>query len=252
MVEETAEGKGDGGGSPAAVARPYALAAIVAGFRANVLVALVVAAYGIVMGAIAATKGISLAELSIMSTLVLAGAAQLITVDMWTEPVPVGAIIATTAVVNLRYLLIGASLRPVFRGCSLRQKLAGIHLVADENWAITMDAHKKGYGSPGFLLGGGLAILVFWLAGGAIGLVFGNRLPEPEVLGLDFAITAVFISLLLGFWRGASRDLLPWGVTIAVAVATWYLVPGKWYILAGALAGAVAAAFGKEADDGAV
>lgn len=247
MVEDTAEGTRETGGPPAV--RPFALASIAAGFRANVVVALVVAAYGIVMGAIAATKGISLAELSIMSTLVIAGAAQLIVVDMWADPVPIGAIVATTAVVNLRYLLIGASLRPVFRGCSLGQKLGGIHLVTDENWAITMDARKKGYGTPGFLLGGGLAILVFWLAGGAVGLVFGNRLPEPEVLGLDFAITAVFISLLMGFWRGASRDLLPWVVTVAVAVATWHLVPGKWYILAGALAGALVAAFGKEADD---
>lgn len=247
MVEDTAEGTGETGGPPAV--RPYALASIAAGFRANVVVALVVAAYGIVMGAIAATKGISLAELSIMSTLVIAGAAQLIVVDMWADPVPIGAIVATTAVVNLRYLLIGASLRPVFRGCGLGQKLGGIHLVTDENWAITMDARKKGYGTPGFLLGGGLAILVFWLAGGAVGLVFGNRLPEPEVLGLDFAITAVFISLLMGFWRSTSRDLLPWIVTVAVAVATWHLVPGKWYILAGALAGALVAAFGKEADD---
>jgi 4-azaleucine resistance transporter AzlC len=226
--------------------RPFALRAIVNGFRANILVSIVVAAYGIVMGTIAAGKGITIAELSLMSTLVLAGAAQLAVVDMWQTPVPILPIILTTLVINLRYLLIGASLNPVFRGCSLREKLLGIHLVADENWAITMQAYQRGYGTPGFLLGGGLAILVFWLAGGTTGLLFGTQLPPMKVLGLDFAITAVFISLLLNSWGGARRDLIPWAVTIIVAISTSYLLPGKWYILLGAVAGSSTAVFWEE------
>lgn len=221
----------------------FTFEAIVKGFRANILVALVVAAYGIVMGAIAADKGITIAELSLMSTLVLAGAAQLAVVDMWQAPVPILSIVLTTLVINFRYLLIGASLNPVFRGCSLRDKLLGIHLVADENWAITMKAYQSGYGTPGFLLGGGLAIWVFWLAGGAIGWLFGNQLPPLELLGLDFAITAVFLSLLLNFWRGVHCDLIPWAVTAVVAITTWYWLPGKWYILIGAMAGSITAVF---------
>ncbi len=82
--------------------RPFAFNSIVQGFRANILVALVVAAYGVVMGAIAAGKGITISELSLMSTLVLAGAAQLAVVDMWQAPVPILSIVLTTLVINLR------------------------------------------------------------------------------------------------------------------------------------------------------
>jgi hypothetical protein len=36
--------------------------------------------------------------------------------------------------------------------------------VADENWAITMAAHKKGSASTYFLFGGGLCLMSAWCA----------------------------------------------------------------------------------------
>ncbi len=45
--------------------------------------------------------------------------------------------------INLRYALIGASLQPIFQGKSLLHKLLMMHLVADENWAVTMAAYRK-------------------------------------------------------------------------------------------------------------
>ncbi|GHO57587.1 hypothetical protein KSB_60620 [Ktedonobacter robiniae] len=50
--------------------------------------------------------------------------------------------------------------------------------------------------------------------------------------------TAVFVALLAGFWKGKG-DLLPWGIAAVVAVASAHLLPGKWYILLGALAGSI-------------
>jgi predicted branched-subunit amino acid permease len=79
---------------------PFAFKAIVNGFRANILVSIVVAAYGIVISTITVSKGITIAELSLMSTLVLTGAAQLAVVDMWQTPVPILPITLTTLVIN--------------------------------------------------------------------------------------------------------------------------------------------------------
>ena len=90
-----------------------------------------------------------------MGAVVFAGAAQFVAVDLWTGPVPLVDIVVATAIVNLRYVLICASLRPVVVGLSLPQKLVSVHLVVDENWALTMAA-KDGRGTPGYLLGGGL------------------------------------------------------------------------------------------------
>lgn len=230
---------------------PAGLAGFVSGVRDAFVVALAVGAYGTVLGAIAASKGIGLAELALMSMAVLAGSSQFVAVDLWATPVPVAEIVAATLVVNLRYMLICASLHPLFMGMPLARKAACVHFVTDENWALTMAALRRGGGGVAHLVGGGAAIFFFWTMGGAVGLLFGDALPPPETIGLDFAVTAVFVCLLRGFWGGARSDLLPWAVAAGSAVAASLLLPGKWYILIGALAGTAVAVLAPGEEDGA-
>ena len=92
------------------------------GFIANLAVAASVAAYGSVLGPMAAQKGLTWSQLLVMNLSVFAGSAQFVMVDMWLPPLPVVEIILAVLVINMRYLLIGASLNPLFRGTSLRHK----------------------------------------------------------------------------------------------------------------------------------
>jgi 4-azaleucine resistance transporter AzlC len=232
----------------AASGRPSGRQAGFGGFAAGVrdafVVGLAVGAYGTVLGAIAASKGIGPAELALMSMTVLAGSSQFVAVELWATPVPVAEIVAAVMIVNLRYMLICASLHPLFLGMPVWRKAACVHFVTDENWALTMAAIRQGGGGVAHLVGGGAVIFVFWVGGGLAGLVFGDVLPPPEAIGLDFAVTAVFLCLLRGFWGGARADLLPWAVAAGSAIAASLLLPGKWYILAGALSGTAVAALG--------
>jgi predicted branched-subunit amino acid permease len=85
---------------------------VVAGFRTCLPVAVGVGGYGVAFGVLARQAGLSVAEASLMSAFVLAGASQLVAVELWDAPLPVVTIVATTLVVNLRYVLVSASLRP--------------------------------------------------------------------------------------------------------------------------------------------
>ncbi len=219
----------------------FAAADIRAGIVACAPISVGVAAFGAVLGVLAGAKGVSLAELMVMGAAVFAGAAQFVAIDLWAPAVPVADVVMATAIVNLRYVLVCASLRPVVAGLSLRRRLMSVHLVADENWALTMAA-REGRGTPGYLLGGGLMLIAAWLASGAAGHVLGAGLARPETFGLDFAFTAAFLALALGLWRGRS-DWLPWAVAAAAAMVCAELVPGNWYIVVGSLSGAAAAAF---------
>jgi predicted branched-subunit amino acid permease len=145
-------------------------------------------------------------------------------------------------IINLRYLLIGASLHPLFMGKSLRHKMVMMHLVADENWAVTMAARRSGTATTAFLFGGGLCVLSAWCAGTMFGHRLGAVVQHPEAYALDFAFIAVFTALAVSLWRGR-QDVLPWLVAAAVAIAIEHCVPGKWYILAGGMAGALVPAF---------
>ena len=210
------------------------------GAAANLPVAASVAAYGSVLGVLAAQRDIGMTALLAMNLSVFAGSAQFVMVDMWVPPLPILEIIAAVWIINLRYLLIGASLEPLLRGSTLFRKALLMHLVADENWAVTMAEHRRNRANTGFLFGGGLCLITFWCGGTLVGHGMGAAITNPEAYALDFAFVAVFTALAVSLWRGKS-DWLPWTVAAACAVASEQLLPGKWYVVVGGILGALTA-----------
>ena len=212
------------------------------GFVANLPVAVSVAVYGSILGVLAAQKEITWHLLLAMNLSVFAGAAQFVMVDMWIPPLPIVEITLAVLAINLRYLLIGASLQPLFQGKSLLHKLLMMHLVADENWAVTMAAYRKGRASTYFLFGGGVCILLAWCLGTLTGHTLGAVVQNPEAYALDFVFVAVFTALLMTLWRG-KQDLAPWLVAAVSAVLFHQMLPGKRYIVIGGISGALVPVF---------
>ncbi|MCB9481400.1 MAG: AzlC family ABC transporter permease [Desulfobacteraceae bacterium] len=212
------------------------------GFISNLPVAVSVMAYGSVLGMLAAQKNIQWTELMFMNVFVFAGTAQFVMVEMWKNSLPVIEITIAVLVINLRYVLIGASLRTLFEGKALKHKMAVMHLVADENWAVTMAALKSGKANTYFLLGGGLCLLTSWCFGTLLGHSLGAVIKNPEAYALDFAFVAVFTALAFSMWQG-KRNVVPWIAAAVFAVAAEKMLPGKWYVLIGGMGGAAVEAF---------
>lgn len=213
---------------------------LIKGMRANIPLAISAMAYGGVFGVLSGNQGVSWAEMLAMDLLLFAGSAQLVMIEMWKTPIPVMAVGLAVLIVNMRYLLIGASLQPVFDGRPLWKKVLGMHLVADENWAVTIAAHRNGGTGPAFLVGGGLLLLTAWTVATISGNLLGGQIMEPERWGLDFAFVAVFAALSLSLWQGKD-DLLPWLAAAGLALIGEHLLPGKLYIALGGIGGALTA-----------
>ena len=218
-----------------------------AGAAACLPVAASAAAYGAVLGVLAEQKAMAWQTLLMSDFVIFAGSAQFVVVDMWTHPLPVLSIALSVLLINLRYMLVGASLEPLFRGKSLWHKATRMHLAADENWAVTMAAHRRGEADTAYLFGGGVCMFTFWTVATMIGYRLGGWVPDPQMLALDFAMTAVFTALTTGLWRG-KRDLLPWLTAVILAVLTSQLLPDRWHILVGGVGGALVEALLPQSD----
>lgn len=212
------------------------------GAIANLPVGASVAAYGSVLGMLAAQKGITWFQLLAMNLSVFAGSAQFVMVEMWVPPLPIVEMTIAVLIINMRYLLIGASLQPLFVGKSLFHKASVMHLVADENWAVTMAAYRGRGATTGFLLGGGICLCSIWSMGTLLGHQLGALVTHPERFALDFAFVAVFTALTVSMWRGRS-DILPWFTAGILAIIAERWLPGKWYIVIGGIGGALVPVF---------
>lgn len=215
-----------------------------AGARACIPVVISVAAYGVVWGVLARGAGLSLFEVMLMSGLVFAGSAQFVALDLWTTTpasLPIGPLILAALIINLRYLLLTATLRPLFRPDQQWTGALMMGIVSDETWAMTVAEMAKGRGTIGFLLGGGVLAYVCWLATTMLGHTLGSAIEDPRTYGLDFAFTATFLALLLGMWKGRG-DIVPWLVAALAAIISARLIPGSWYILIGGIVGSLAGA----------
>jgi len=237
--------------SPASGRLSFSLGGVLAGFRACVPVSLGVAVYGVLFGLLARQKGLSWLEAQSMSLFVFAGASQLIALDLWGPDLPVVSLIATTFIVNLRHVLMGAALSPQLLRLGAAQAFGSLFFMTDESWALALgrwaDDSRRGRASDAaFLLGAGLAVYTFWNASTALGHVLVRGLDDPARYGLDFAFTAVFTALLVGL-RPRRADVLPLLAATGAALLVLRFCPGKWYILAGALAGGLTAAVGPPA-----
>src|SRR5438876_4310813 len=221
----------------------FTFAGMLRGAKRTIPLAISGFAIGIVFGVLARQAKLSTMDALLMSGLVYAGASQFVALSLWTAiPFPVTAIILTTFIVNMRHLLMGASLRPWFSRVSPWKVYTSVFFMVDESWALTTSDFAKGGRDAGFLFGSGFILYVAWVSPAVIGRTVGAWIQNPVQWGLDFAFTAVFTALLVGMWKGKS-NLLPWAVAAVVAVAAAHWLPGKWYILLGGVAGSIVGAF---------
>ena len=196
--------------------------------------------FGLILGALSADKGLSPLETILMSGLVFAGSAQFVAAGLWQHPLPVLAIVASTALINSRHLLMGAALESHMRLFGRVRGYIALFFLADEIWATALRRTTEGPLTPAYYFGLAIPFYISWLFWTTLGALIGGVITHPERYGFDFAFATVFLVVLFGLWK-PQRRLLPIVASAAAALLVWKLVPGVWYIFAGGLAGTAAA-----------
>jgi 4-azaleucine resistance transporter AzlC len=192
--------------------------------------------FGATFGIVGLTYGLTPAETILMSLAVFAGAAQFICVTMIGMGVAdFTLIILTTLLINLRHLLMGASLAPHLTRLPLvRQAVLAFGMV-DESYAITTDRIARHGYSESHQLGASAALYLAWFLATVAGVLLGEYIPDPLAWGLDFALPATFLAMLVPRLASPASLAVCLVAAVVAVVAALYL-PGKWYIILAALA----------------
>jgi predicted branched-subunit amino acid permease len=202
-----------------------------------------------VFGTLAAQKALTLVEALAMSAFVYGGLVQMVSLQSWPSEFTLAALSAltlATLTVNSRLFLMSLTFRPWLGALPPWQAYPTLLLVTDVGWLRASRYRSEGGSDVGFFLGGGLFLYAIWLLSTGVGFVFSGWLTNPKALGIDLLIPAFFATLLIPAWRGARRAL-PWLVAGIVAAIVQWLFAGYWYIIAGAISGAITA--GLSGDD---
>jgi 4-azaleucine resistance transporter AzlC len=198
--------------------------------------------YGLIFGALAAQAGFDLLVAAAMSAIVYAGGAQVASLQIWANPIPLLAVWATTFAVNARYILQSASLRPWLGGGKPLPTYASLFALSDASWVLALKRWQTEPADGGFLFGAGAAQYLPWVGGTAAGHIVGNRIGSPELYGLDFIFPAFFAAMAAGMWK-TRGDLGPIVVGAGTALLAERWLPGAWSLVVGGLAGSLVGVF---------
>lgn len=196
--------------------------------------------FGIIFGTLASAAGLSLWQALGMSLLVFAGSAQFIAVSLLGGGAGMVVLLLTTFVVNLRHALYSATLQPFVRHLPGRWRAPLAFWLTDETFAVVQhryaardeSAHKHWY-----FFGSCLAMYTNWQLCTLIGVAFGQAVPNLATWGLDFAMLATFIGIVVPMLRNVPQVAAAL-VASAVALA-FHGLPYKLGLLVAALAGII-------------
>lgn len=199
---------------------------------------------GAAVGAFAAQKGLTFTEAVLMNALVCAASAQMVALQLWTSDWTLFHILAVAGVafmVNLRFVLSGASLRPWLAPVPAGFVYPVLGVLTDPAWAASIRYNAEGGRDFGFVAGASIFLWSMWVAASTPGYFIGSLISDPRAYGLDLFIAFTFAAILTPI-LARSRDFLPAGVGAVVGLAASVALDGYWFIAIGALAGAVGAA----------
>ena len=206
-----------------------------AGLRAGVQYAIAGCFVALSFGVLARQAGFSALGAIVMSAIVFAGSAQFAAVSIVAGGGGVGAAIAAAALMNSRFLSMGAALAPSLPGGALKRAAQG-QTVVDASWA--MANRGEGRFDRHFLFGASAVQYVTWMIGTTVGAVGGSGLGDPRALGLDAIFPAFFLALLLPELSDArARGAALGGALIALALVP--LAPAGVPVLAASTAALV-------------
>jgi len=170
------------------------------GIHSGISIAIGYFPIALTFGLLAKSTGLSIFETLLMSLIVFAGASQYISLDLLVKGTGMVEIVLTTFIVNIRHLLMSASLNEKVEKDHPIKKAIYSFGITDETFSVA--ATKDGPISSGYMLGLNAISYFSWVVFSGCGFIIGASLPDLFRDGMSVALYAMFIGLLVPSMKG--------------------------------------------------
>jgi 4-azaleucine resistance transporter AzlC len=194
--------------------------------------------FGLIYGTLAQSSGLSFGAAMAMSVFVFAGSAQFIALGLLAAGSTVSLVVLTTLIVNLRHLLYAASLVPYVQKLPPQWNVMVGFWLTDEAFAVAIRRYQQSDSSPfkhWYYLGAALFMYGNWQICTWLGLTVGQLIPNAAAWGLDFAMVATFIGMVIPYLR--NRPMVVAVVVTGIVSVLANGLPHKLGLMVAAIAG---------------
>lgn len=169
---------------------------MLSGIKASTPIMASYIALGVACGIVLYDAGFSVVHIFLMSFLVFAGAAQFLAASMTLTGASVFAIIVMVFFLNLRHILMSASISDYVKNKSLRYLMLFGHTLSDESFGINFSYFQKGNWSSEEALAASVSNYGTWVISTVAGGLIGSQLPINTVI-MNYALIAMFICMMV-------------------------------------------------------
>ncbi len=209
------------------------------GVRDEAPILLGVVPFGMIFGALAVHQGLSPFAAQTTSSIIFAGSAQFIAVQLLGAGASAVVILMVVFVVNIRHALYSASVAPHIAHLKPIWKYVLAYLLTDEAYVVAITNYDKHGVSPTrhwYFLGAGITLWSSWQVSTLIGILAGGSMGENWPVG--FALPLTFIALVIPGLK--DRPSVAAAITAGVIGLLTFHFPYKTGLLLAAFCGIAA------------
>ncbi|MFV0576550.1 MAG: AzlC family ABC transporter permease [Vibrio sp.] len=161
---------------------------------------LAVTPWALLAGSYAIDIGLTPLEAQALSAILFAGAAQLVATGMFDAQVGLWTMLLTVFFITSRHFLYSMSMREKVAPLPLKWRLTLGFLLTDELFAVC--GHKStAEFNRWYAFGAGFSIYIVWNVVSFVGIIAGKYIPNLDQWGLEFAVAATFIAIVMPIIR---------------------------------------------------
>ena len=171
-------------------------------------------------------------ETALFSILVFAGASQFMALDLIKTGMAAGNIILATFLLNLRHLMMSASLSVRLKGVKRNWLYFIAFGITDETFSVSSLAGREL--NAFFLLALHTISYLAWISGSIVGYIIGSVLPITIQNSLGIGLYAMFVALLMPEVKKSSPILLLSILSALVYIIINFtgIIPSGWRLIA--------------------